>query len=181
MSAGSISRRYATALIELADDKKLLDKVGQELAEFHALLLENAELRDLLENPSVAVRDKQSVVRELASRGSFSTIATHALIVMIDNQRLDALEDIIREYTHAVDAKKGVLRVVAVASVALNKTHVMKIRYVLQNLTGKTIEIDTREDPDLIAGIRLHVGSLVIDGSIQSQLRNLKHELLTAN
>lgn len=181
MSAGSISRRYATALIELAEEKKLLDKVGEELGAFGGLLRDNAELRDVLENPSVAIRDKQKIIRALADQGKFSTISTNALMLLVENQRLASLDEIIREYTHAVDAKKGVLQVVAVSPVALNKTHVMKIRYVLQNLTGKTIEIDTQEDPDLLGGIRLHVGSLVIDGSIQTQLRNLKHELLTAN
>ena len=180
MSTGSIAKRYARAIVELADEKKLLDKVGQELTAVADLLTQEAELLQFLQNPSITTVQKRKVLTTLLAQMELSTISRNALQLLIDNGRIEQLSAIAREYTLRVDERKGVLRVKVVSATILNQTHLMKIRYVLQNITNKTIEVESETDPNLLGGLRIHVGSLVLDGTLRTQLKNIEQELLTA-
>jgi F-type H+-transporting ATPase subunit delta len=44
-------------------------------------------------------------------------------------------------------------------------------------MTGKTVIVEFREDPDLIGGVIAKVGDLVLDGSVRTQLINIKETL----
>lgn len=180
MTTGSIAKRYARAIVELADEKKLLDKVGLELVSVAELLEQNEELAQLLQNPSVSTADKRKVLMAILAQLELTTVSRNALQLLLDNDRIDHLSAISQQYTERVDEKKGVLRVKVVSATILNQTHLMKIRYVLQNITNMTIEVEAETDASLLGGLRIHVGSLVLDGTLRSQLRNIEQELLTA-
>jgi F-type H+-transporting ATPase subunit delta len=99
------------------------------------------------------------------------------LILLFDKGRLPFIGAIHQYYEKLVDELKGVARATLVSAVALSDETVQKIRATLSEKTGKDIVLEVHQDPSLIGGIVTRIGDLVLDGSIKTQLLNMRETL----
>lgn len=178
MIAGSVAKRYAKALADAAAGSGELEPVAQELAAVADLLREHGELRQFLFNPSILRRDKAQVLEEIVSRLRPRRLTRSFLRILFEAGRLPLLEGVLRAYEALVDQRLGRAKAVVTAPGPLEAEVQERLRRRLQEVTGKSVYLDIRQDPAMLGGLITQMGSLVYDGSLRTQLARLREELV---
>jgi len=173
----STSVKYARALADVADEMKVVRPVGVDLQKFADAHADSAELRQALSNPAFPLQLKQNVVKEVASRLKLNPIVVNVLLLLTERSRMGQLGEVVEAYQQIMDDAAGVVRVNVVSAVGLSERIRGRLSDTLAVVTGKEIRLEYQEDPELIGGLKLQMGSTVFDGSIRTELEQLRQEL----
>lgn len=180
MVIGSLSRRYAKALLAIGIDKKCYDSFGRELQRLVEALQQNGELRRVLASPLFSKIKRRNILEEVARRLALSPMMHNFVMVLLDKNRIAALPDIARTYSALVDEQAGRVRATVTAAKPIDPQLQTRLKAALEKQTGKTVLLEPREDPSIVGGLVTQVGDLVFDGSVRSQLFALREQLLAA-
>jgi F-type H+-transporting ATPase subunit delta len=175
---GSVARRYAKALLEIGVAHKSAEAMGQELERLVELLRTSAELADTLRNPVFPLSRRRAVLDEIIKRLSLSPTVRNFTLLLLDRGRIASLPGIAREYSGLLDETLGRVRVQVTSAVPLDGALEGRLQKALAQRTGKTVILEKSVDPTLVGGIVSQIGDVVYDGSVRTQLDNLKHQLL---
>jgi len=173
----SIARRYARALIDVASSSSTLDAVGTELSALATAFASNRELSDVMVNPAYPVADRLAVVEKLVSTFKLSAATANLLKLLVERNRVAFLPDIQRLYADLADAQSGRVRGTVASAVPLAPETVKAIEASLAKVTSRAVVLDTKVDASLLGGVTATVGSLMLDGSVKTQLEQLRREL----
>ena len=171
----SLAKRYASALMELAVEKKMVDRVEKDLSLFSQALTTNNQLAEVIFG-QFATEVKQRVVREVFS-GRVDSLTLKFIQFVFAKHREDELLTIIDVFHEKVRAWKGMIDVEVLSAVKLADSDLSSLRRRLESMTGKKVVIDARVAPELIGGLRVKIGDLVIDGSLSTRLRLAAEQL----
>ncbi len=131
----------------------------------------------MLLNPVFEADARKRILRDLAKRLSVGPLVTNFLCVLLDKRKLRLLPDITRIYRELVDRAAGRIEAQLVAAAALDGDAPARVAAELSKWTGKQVRLSTSVDPALIGGVVARVGGLVLDGSIRTQLEELRERL----
>ena len=173
----SVARRYAKALLIIGKEDGQAETYREELDGFAKLMAKEKELEQAITNPLYGASGRKKVLETVIGKTGISKIVASFLLLLFDKGRFDCLSDINEFYQKLADELKGVLRASLVSASELSSEIVEKIRTTLSKRTGKDIILQVEQDPSLIGGIVSRIGDLVLDGSIKSQLLNMRESL----
>jgi len=176
----STSKSYALALYELAKEKSELNKVEDGMNGLNTLLSESYAFKEMILNPTVTKEEKNKVIIEIVDQYSFCQTLKKFLSFLIIKNRLFFLKQIIDSFLDLVSSGKGELKAKLLSSKELSKAELEKIRSELSKDFQSSIMIDYKYDPDLIGGLVIQVGSVMVDTSIKSKLRQLQKSMIEA-
>jgi F-type H+-transporting ATPase subunit delta len=176
MIQGSLSRRYARAIFQLALGQQKEEEVGQELEQF-ARALENAALSGVLNNPAFAVQSRKNIVAEIARSLRLSPVVIHFLSILLERDRLSFFPAIVERYRRLLDEKKGQAEARVIAASPLEENDLKRLREALEKISAKRIVLNQESDPGLIGGLVIHLEGKIYDGSVRSQLENMKQRV----
>ncbi len=177
MSSGSLSRRYAKALMEIGLEDGSYQRIGQDVASMANAIQASSELSGILTNPVFPRDDREKIVTSILQRIGASKTVINFSKLLLDRERLRILPDISRELSAMIDEKSGQITAEVTSAVALNSMQQSELKATLESLSGKKVQLETKEDPALLGGLIAKVGDLVYDGSIRTQLRELGRTL----
>ena len=175
---GSVARRYARALFGIGVDAGKFEALGDELSELASLWNQSAELRQALENPVFRPEEKRAVLREHPARVAPTPEVQRFVLLLLDRRRIVLLPAIARAYRELADAQLGRVRADVTSAEPLAPATLDRVRRSLEQRTGKKVIIELAVDPELIGGVVARVGDLVLDGSVRTQLADLRARLL---
>lgn len=173
----ALAERYAAALADVALEQKQAEPVQSQLAAFVELFRSSAELRNFMASPAVPRQHKHNVVEKLAARLGTLPAVKNFLFLLVDNRRTDQLPHIAQAYTAVLQRRLGVTEARVTSAQALDEKDKAELMKALERLTGLRIVAKYREDPALIAGAVVRIGSTVYDGSLRTQLDRLRTRL----
>ncbi|MFC1867460.1 ATP synthase F1 subunit delta [Thermodesulfobacteriota bacterium] len=174
MSDSRLSKRYARALFGLGQEDGSFKQYGQELKEFTSFFKEKADFGQAVSNSVFTVEDRQKVLKAALDQSGFSDLVKNFLNLLLDKNRIGAIEVITEHYARLTDEASNIAHAEITTAKPLKKETLDKVVKSLEGLTSKEIKSDLREDPDLIGGIIVKIGDLVLDGSVRAQLEGLK-------
>lgn len=177
MQAGSLARRYARAIMDLAVAAGNVDKVAADLHGLAATYKVSPELAEVLGNASYPKAKRRAIVDALLTKLGAQPLTKTFSNLVLDNERLAAIPDIARELAAMVEAKAGRVAAEVVSATPLTPAQVTQLTTTLEKLSGKKVVLSRREDPELLGGVVAKVGDVVYDGSLRTQLRVLRDEL----
>lgn len=177
MKLSTLGRRYAAALMALADQAGQIDAVRSSLRDFAATWAESRELRAIFENPSVSVAARRKVLREIAEQSGMNPIVRNTLLLVSDRRRLQYFPEIFDAFEYAAEKRAGHVRADVVTATELPQEYFDGLRRTLEQATGKQVVLTTHVDPSIIGGVVTRVGDQVYDGSVQYRLNELRDEL----
>ena len=169
-----LAERYAAALFDLADERRILDEAAANLRQLKAMMTESAELSRLIRSPILSREGQGKAVVALAERAGFAPLVRDFLAVVARNRRLFAVPAMIEAYLENLAERRGEVTAEVAAAQALSATQIDLLREQLRRSVGRQVAIDVRVDPGLIGGMIVKVGSRMIDGSISSKLQRLQ-------
>lgn len=173
----AVARRYARALADVALEEGRADQLQEELKAVQRLFIDYPELRDALSNPAVPFARKRTILEQLAPRIPISHTTRNFLLVLLKAARLVQLDRVVEAYGAALDESRGIVRGTVASARPLDKLTQARLESVLTDRTGKKIRLSYTEDASLIGGLKVQLGSTILDGSIRAQLQQIKEQL----
>lgn len=177
MVAGSLARRYARALMGIGVENNNFDALGRQLGDLAAAMQISSELTETLSNPSFPRADRKRVLDAVLDRLGASKTIKHFTFLLLDRERLAAIPDIARELTRMIDERVGRISAEVTSAAPLSPSQLSQLKTVLEKLSGKQVQIESSEDPALLGGVVAKVGDMVYDGSLRTQLMQMRHSL----
>ncbi len=177
MISTTLSRRYAKALISIGQENDALDKYGEDLAALVQMVDESRDFRELLINPVFTKEDKKKIAGEILNQMRTDPIVVNFVNVLIDRKRIDQLSGIEKAYRERLDEIKGVTRGEVISAEPLSEEELGRVTDALSTISGKQVLVATKTDESLIGGLVARVGDMILDGTIRTQLNQLKESL----
>lgn len=178
MKTSPLSRRYAKALLELADEQNLTSRVRKDLEDLAATWNSSAELRGVFENPAVTLEPRRKVVEALATRMGMQKLTANTLKLLSDGGRFAFVPEIADAFADLADAQTGGLRAEVTSASPMPESYYTRLKAELEKATGRKVTLVKKQDPALIAGVVTRVGDKIYDGSVQHRLERLQEELM---
>lgn len=177
--SSEIAEPYAQALLSLARDNGLLDRIGEDVSSLLNLAAESEELRNCLTNPIVKAENKKAILKQITG-DQLHPYTQNFLMVLIDRGRIPFFEAILKQFQALVRELNQTVLAEVTAAVPLSDEQQESIRQRVMGMTqARQVELDVKIDPDLLGGVIIKVGSQIIDASLRGQLRRIGTRLTT--
>ena len=173
-----IARRYAKALLNLAEKGNALDNTGKSLNDITDVYKENSKLRQVLSDTKVSSRLKLEILKDVLNELKASKLVDTFSRYLLAKRRIDFLPGIERAFNLLLQEKLGRIEAEVTAAYDLPKETINKMVNAISGYSGKEVEINVTIDPSIIGGIKTRIGSTVIDGSIQTQLNQIRQSII---
>ena len=173
----SVARRYARALLEASAPGAVVG-IADQLSALAGLVASNPALADVIVNPAYSRAQRHGVVDGLIELLKVeSTVLRNFLRLLVDRNRLAMLPDIARLFRDMADEKAGRVRGTVVSAIPLDPQSIRQLESTLSQVVQKQVVLETRVDREILGGVSAQVGSVVFDGTLRSQLDDLKRAL----
>ena len=173
-----IARRYAKALVNLAEKEKDLDNAGKNLTAITEVYKENSELRQVLSDTKVSSIVKQEILKDVLNTIKTSKLVDTFSRYLLAKRRIDILPDIERAFNLLLQEKLGRIEANVTAAYELPKETVKKLVNAISGYSGKEVKVNVAIDPSIIGGMVTRIGSTVIDGSIKTHLNKIRQSII---
>ena len=178
MSLQTVARRYATALADVAIDRREEKAVQNELDQWSVMIESSSQLKEVFANPTIAYDQKRRVLEDLIARSRPRDTTASFLRVLLKNQRLAQLRDITARYAQVLDERAGVLAGSVTTARPIPEELKKTLHETLSAATGHTVQLSFDTDEKIIGGLVARIGSTVFDGSVESHLERLADGLV---
>lgn len=173
----AVARRYAKALLLISKEDEQTDVYRKELSGFADLMKQGNALNQAITNPLYDANKRRKVLLAVLDSLDVSKTLKSFILLLFDKSRIGFIGSINELYQKLADELKGIARASLLSATELPEDTVEKIRTALSQKTKKKIILDVAKDPELIGGIVTKIGDLVWDGSIKTQLANMRETL----
>ena len=176
MSVSSgLSGRYAKALYELAEEKKILTKIVDDFMSLKKLLVENNSLSNSIKSPAVSKSEKQNSILKILNKAKAQNLTTKFFGTLANNGRLILINEVIDDFLSEVSRINGEVKAEVTSSFKLNLDQEKKVVAAISEATGhKKIILSANVDQSLIGGLIVKIGSKMIDNSLKTKLNRLE-------
>jgi F-type H+-transporting ATPase subunit delta len=184
VALSGVGKRYAVALFNAALAEDVLDQVHDDLTSFATLVSDEPALRVFLGSQRVPAEEKHDLVMNAIGERA-SGLFVKFVLLLINKKRIDdfakhRFEDVVEPFETLYQEHNRILKVSVVTAVPMDSELERKTKETIERRTGKKALIEKRIDPRIIGGMVMIAGGQIIDGSIRSQLAELRQELLEA-
>ena len=179
MRAHLVAQRYARALAASVEDDAQLDSVLNALKDFSTDYAEHEDLSRVLENHTLPQAVREAVFREVLDRAQALDVVQRFLLTLFRRGRISAIDDVVSALVEIVDTRLNSARADVTAATELSEEELRRIESGLEKYSGKTIQMETRIDPEILGGVIVRLGGTVIDGSLRARLDRIRATLLT--
>ena len=176
MDAYEIAKEYAEVLIELGEERGILERLEEELESFYKLFQEVREFRIFLEAPHIPPREKKELLKKVFSE-KWSQIFLRFLYVIADRGRFLIFWEIHRVFFEILDRKLGRLRALVKSARELPEDLKGEIQKALEEKTGKKVVTRFEVDPKLLGGFVIQMDGWQMDASLRTKLHHIRQRL----
>ena len=177
MSESKVSKRYAKALFSLGQEDGNFELYGRDLTEFARFCQDNEDFQKVIANPIFPLEDRKKILHVVLEKSGFSDVVKNFLNLLLDKNRIGTIESVTDYYSKLTDEVSNIARAEIITARPLKEDALGRIERSLEELTSKKIKSEVTEDQDLIGGVVVKIGDLVLDGSVKAQLEGLKESL----
>ncbi|MEJ2308350.1 MAG: F0F1 ATP synthase subunit delta [Gammaproteobacteria bacterium] len=173
--ASTIARPYAEAIFDRAKETGTLEQWSGALA-FIATVVQDATMKTLVSNPNLTDARLTELMLDIVG-DQLPDEGGNLVRLLVENDRLGVVPQIAEQFEQLKSREQGKLDVLVTTAFPLSAAQSAAIAQALKAKLGRDINISSVEDPELIGGMHIRAGDLVIDGSVQGQLTKLANEL----
>ncbi len=172
------SERYSRALFEVVKEAAELEKVESDVQNFLLLLNSSQETKIFLQNPTHNIENQNNVINLLSNKLEFTKNLKNFLYLLVKKRRIFFVEKIFKNFIRICSEKRGELKASLISSKDLSKTELDEIVNDFSKIMGSNLKIDYKVDKELIGGLKLQLGSIMIDTTIKNKLKKYEQAML---
>jgi F-type H+-transporting ATPase subunit delta len=172
------SERYARALYEVGKDSNEVDKIETDVKIFQSLFDSNFEIKNFIQNPTHVIETQNKVLDILSEKLGFTKNLKNFFFLLIKKRRMFFVKKITDNFLKLCSKNRGEIKASLITSKALSSNELENISAELSSSMNSTIKFDHKVDQSLIGGLKLQLGSFMIDTSIKNKLKKYKQRML---
>nr|WP_155130736.1 F0F1 ATP synthase subunit delta [Pseudovibrio flavus] len=169
-----VALRYASALLDLAEEQGKTAEVEKGLDQFEALINESADLGRLIKSPVYSADAQTKALDIILEKAGISGLTANFVKLVAQNRRLFAVPGMIAAFRSLLAAKRGEATAEVTSVAELSAEHTAALQEALNASTGKNVKIAVKVDPSILGGLIVKLGSKMIDTSLRTKLNSLK-------
>lgn len=169
-----VASRYASALLDLAEEQGATAEVERGLDQFETLLNESADLDRLIKSPVFSADAQTKAISAILEKAGISGLTANFVKLVASNRRLFAVPGMIKAFRSQLAAKRGEVTAEVTSATELSSEHVAALQEALDASTGKNVKIVVKVDTSILGGLIVKIGSRMIDTSLRTKLNSLK-------
>lgn len=177
MSVITIARRYGDALADAATARNQIEKIDSDVRMFAQMMNSSRELYDTFASPIVSKSDKLRVLNALIERMHPDQMTANLLRTMLSHDRLHYIAEVYEQFRRAINEREGLIVAEVTSAAEVGRAEQENLGRTLERMTGKRVEFKFKTDPSLIGGVVTRIGSVIYDGSVRTQLQEIKEQL----
>ena len=172
------SDRYSRALFEVASESKELDKIESDIKNFYSILNSSKEIQSFIQNPTHSLDNQYEAIRILSDKLNFSKNLKNFFYLLIQKRRIFFVKKIIESFLKLCSSKRGEVKASLISSKILSDKELNEISQDISKFMGSKIKFDYSVDENLIGGLKLQLGSFMIDTSIRNKLKKIEQRMI---
>jgi len=173
-----IAEVYSRSLFEVAQEADVLDRIHDELGEFADALADNRELQVFFFSPYFSSQEKKDGIAKLVTDADENFV--RFLELLAERHRVPAVFRIRRAFDEMWAEENKLLPVTVTSAVELDDQLVQDIGKRITEQTDRKVDLSSKVDPDVLGGIVLQVGNMVLDASVRNRLEALRKQVVKA-
>ena len=173
-----MARRYAVALADVVVESGEAREVLDELTAWEDMMRANESLAEVFRHPTVPYEQKSRLLTALIERTRPRTTTANFLRVLLQNHRLADLNEIKRQFANELDRRSGVVTASVTTARPVAEAAQESLRARLGEITRSRVRLQFSVDADLIGGVVTRIGSTVYDGSVRTQLEQVRKRMV---
>jgi len=171
---------YSQALYELAEESKILGQIEDQASAVIKLITENKDFTSIIKNPTLKQEDLINIINLISEKFSFNELFKKFINFLIFKRRLFYIENILKDFVSICSINRGEILAKLTVAKELDKLQIEKIKSELSQNFGSNIKLHYKHDQDIIGGLIIQVGSVMIDTSIKNKLHKIRNKLIEA-
>ncbi len=172
--------RYSLALYELSEENGFTKEIEDQTLAFLDLIKKNREFDYFIKNPTNAKKDQLNAIMEICKKSKINQLLTKFMCFLISKGRFFYLEKILKDYLITCSKKRGEIKAELRSAKNMSEDEIKKVKDDLIKSFESKINLNFKNDPSLIGGLIIQVGSVMIDTSIKNKLQKIEKQMLGA-
>ena len=172
------SERYALALFELANENSELEDIEKNMSLLLEICNNNFIFINFLKNPTYQLDIQIKVFNEISKIVKLSKIENNFLQLVINKRRIYFLDKILEKFIKLTSERKGKIDAILISSKELSDDEKNNINKEISKAVKSNIDFTYKTDNSLISGVKIQVGSLLIDTSVSNKLKRIKQSMI---
>jgi F-type H+-transporting ATPase subunit delta len=173
---GTYARAFADVVMSSKSDPA---RMLAELQSMEAILAGSADLRRVLENPSIPAGHKNAVLDAITQKTGGARRVRNFIAVVTDHHRLPLFGEIVKQVELELNERLGFAEAQVTSARPLNDPEKQLLEAEIAKLTGKKVRARYQQDASLLGGAVVQVGSTIYDGSVNGQLERIREQLVS--
>ena len=169
---------YSRSLFEVASEKGDLDRVHEELGQFADALSEDRDMQVFFFSPYFSSQEKKEGIQKMIDGADENFL--RFLELLAERHRMPAIFRIRREFDDLWRKQNKLLPVTVTSAIELDPELVKEIGKRIEEQTGQSVELASKVDPEVLGGLKLQVGNMVLDASVRNRLEQLRKQVAKA-
>jgi F-type H+-transporting ATPase subunit delta len=178
MKDRKLAFRYAKAMLLAVKSPEIARQVEQFLNALGSAMAGSRELRESLLNPAMPRPTRIKLLTDLAKTYNMPQEVHRFLVSVVEHRRIGNLPDIAEVFQELREKSEGVLAASITSALPMSDDMARRTREALEKMTGKNIRLEVKVDSNLIGGAVTRIGSMIYDGSLQTQLNTLRRKMV---
>jgi len=166
--------RYATALFELAQEGKSLDKVSKDLETIQEMLENSSDLDRLVKSPVFSTDEQMRALSAVFKKVKVSKLTLNFVSLITSNRRLFAISDMVKAYRMLLAQHRGEITAEVTSATKLTTKQINAVKSELKAVVGRDVKLVSHIDASLLGGLIVKIGSRMVDNSLKTKLDSLK-------
>ena len=172
------SERYSRALYEVSKEAGNLEKTEADVKNFINLFESSSEIKNFIQNPTHVIETQNKVLNILSEKLDFTKNLKNFLLLLVKKKRIFFVKKITNNFLKLCSKNRGEIKASLISSKELSSNELENIGKELSTSMGSTIKFDYKVDQSLIGGLKLQLGSFMIDTSIKNKLKKYEQRML---
>ena len=172
--------RYSLALYELAKEDNVLLEVESHSSSIINLIEASQDFKSLIKNPTNTIEDQLKAINEISKYYKISDLLTKFLGFLVTKRRFFYVEKILKDFLETCSKKRGEIKAELTAAKELTESEINNIKSELGKNFSSKIKLNYKNDPSLIGGLIVQVGSTMVDTSIRNKLQQIENRMIEA-
>ena len=170
------ARVYGGSLYDLASEEKLTDAILGQMQEIKEIFRDNPDYLKLLSEPSVKKEERTELI-EKAFGAEAERYLVNFLKILCERNILREYEGCVEEFTKRYNADHGIVEALVTSAVDITADQKEALKAKLEKVSGKKISLTTKIDPTILAGIKVELEGVELDGTVSGRLNDISKKL----
>jgi F-type H+-transporting ATPase subunit delta len=177
VALSAVLGRYSKSLADIVFEESIEERVTEDLKTYGEIFRTVPDILDVLHSPAMPRETKEKVLSELMAQYPVHSITSNFLRILLQHNRMGQFHQILDGFLKAVSERKGILSAQVTAAMPLSQNELKSLEARLVGITGKVVNVESQTDAGLLGGMVVQIGNTIFDGSIRTQLAEMKRRL----